>query len=87
VTLAGEVLRQFDAGGSDLNRLSSGQYELCVAAQREHILTAYGYLSGGPEGKAAQVPGGRSAKSDIVGPVVVMLAIFAILISLALSLL
>ena len=25
---------------SDLNRLSSGQYELCVAAQREHILAA-----------------------------------------------
>ena len=40
VTLAGEVFRQFDAARSDLNRLSSGQYQLCVAAQREHILAA-----------------------------------------------
>ena len=40
VPLAGEVLRQFDAAGSDLKRLSSGQYELRVAAQGDHILAA-----------------------------------------------
>jgi hypothetical protein len=40
VTLAGEVFRQFDAAGPDLDRLSSRQHELCVAAERDHILAA-----------------------------------------------
>jgi hypothetical protein len=40
VTLAGEVFRQFDAAGSDLDRLSSGQHKFCAAAQGDHILAA-----------------------------------------------
>src|SRR5258706_14451070 len=55
VTLAGEVFGQFDAARADLNRLPSGQYELCVAAQRDHILAACRRVI------AVLAPGGRAA--------------------------
>ena len=40
MTLSREVLGQFDAAGADLDRLSAGQDQFAVAAERDDVLAA-----------------------------------------------